>query len=201
MSESAPVAESDTTERWDAPSLDGSSDRGFLTAKRLQELQNQAYEEAFAEGRAAGERAGAEAATQRAARLDELLSSLAAPFQVLDDVIEEQLVDLAMLVVKQLFRREIKQDPTHVIGVVREALKLLPAASRDVEVHLHPEDAAIVRDALSKAEGERAWKMIEDPLITRGGCRVQTPNSQVDAQTETRLHAAISAIVGDERQT
>ena len=173
---------------------------GFLTAKRLQELQEQAYEEAYAEGLAAGERAGAQAAAQRAARLDDLLEALAQPFNELDDVIEQQLVELAMLVVKQLFRREVKQDPTHVVGVVREALKLLPAASREVEVHLHPDDAAIVREALSPADGERAWKMMEDPLITRGGCKVQTPSSQVDAQTEARLHAAISAVVGDERQ-
>lgn len=201
MSESSPTPESEPTQRWDAPPLDGTGDRGFLTAKRLQELQDQAYQEAYAEGLAAGERAGADAAAQRAARLDELLRAMTNPLDELDDVIEHQLVELAMLVVKQLFRREIKQDPTHVIGVVREALKLLPAASRDVEVYLHPDDAAIVREALSAADGERAWKMMEDPLITRGGCKVVTPSSQVDAQTEARLHAAISAIVGDERQS
>ncbi|MBT8443728.1 MAG: flagellar assembly protein FliH, partial [Gammaproteobacteria bacterium] len=110
------------------------------------------------------------------------------------------LVELAMTVVKQLFRRELRVDPTHVIGVVRDAIKLLPAASRDVQVHLHPEDAALVHESLSSAEGERAWKIVEDPLISKGGCKVTTENSQIDAQAETRLQAIISAIAGDERQ-
>ena len=87
-----------------------------------------------------------------------------------------------------------------VIGVVRDAIKLLPVASRDVQVLLHPDDAALVRDSLSAVEGERAWTIVEDPLISRGGCKITTENSQVDAQSEARLQAIIDAITGDERQ-
>ena len=101
--------------------------------------------------------------------------------------------------VKQLFRREIRIDPTHVIGVVREAIQLLPIASRNVQVNLHPDDAALVRESLSPAEGEPAWTIVEDPLISHGGCRVTTENSQVDATAEARLQAVINNILGDER--
>ena len=105
-----------------------------------------------------------------------------------------------MTVVRQLFRREIKQNPTHVIGVVREAIQLLPIASRNVRVHLHPDDASLVRDTLSTTEGDLAWSIVEDPLTARGGCRVTTDNSQIDASAESRLNAVIRSIVGDERQ-
>ena len=67
-------------------------------------------------------------------------------------------------------------------------------------MHLHPDDAALVREALSPAEGDLAWIIVEDPLITRGGCRVTTDNSQIDATAEARLNTVISAIAGDERQ-
>ena len=139
-------------------------------------------------------------ADERQYLLDELLRAFAEPFEELDERVEKQLVELAMVVVKQLFRREIRIDPTHVIGVVREAIQLLPPASANVRLHLNPDDAALVRESLAPADGEPAWSIVEDPLISRGGCRVTTDNAQVDATAESRLEAAISAVVGDERR-
>jgi flagellar assembly protein FliH len=35
--------------------------------------------------------------------------------------------------------------------------------------------------------------------MTRGGCRVTTDTASIDARLESRMAAAISAILGDER--
>ena len=193
-------AEKPAATRWDAPALDGAEDSGFLTASRLEELQKQAYDEAYERGLTEGREAGDAEVRRRVDRLDQLLIALAHPFDQLDDAVEKQLVELAMTVVRQLFRREIKMEPSHVIGVVRDAIKLLPAASRDIRVHLHPEDATLVRESLSLVDGEQAWAIVEDPLIARGGCTITTDNSQIDAQADTRVNAIINAISGDERQ-
>ncbi len=83
--------------------------------------------------------------------------------------------------------------------MIRETVALLPAAARDVRIHLHPEDAALVRERLVEPATSRAWTLVEDPVITRGGCRVSSENSSIDAQVETRLGAAIAATLGDER--
>ena len=184
---------------WEVPAIDGSDGKGYLTAGRLQELQQQAYDEAFQKGHAEGVAAGEQTIRQRAARYDELLRALSKPFDQLDESVEKQLVELAIAMVKQLFRREIKINPTHVIGVVRESVQLLPIASRNVQVHLHPDDASLVRESLSPAEGEPAWSIVEDPLIAHGGCRITTDNSQIDATAEARLKAVINNILGDER--
>lgn len=202
MSETDGNESADTggVKRWEIPALDGSSGDGFLTASRLQELQKQAWDEAYEAGYKAGMQAGDEAVKERAARFDQLLIALAKPFDKLDETVEKQLVELAMTIVRQLFRREIKTEPTHVIGVVREAIQLLPVASRDIQVRLHPDDAAIVRESLSAAEGEQAWTIVEDPLIARGGCTVTSENSHIDAQAETRLNAIINAINGNDRK-
>lgn len=197
MSEESAVKAAAT---WDVPAIDGSAGKSYLTAARLEELQKQAYEEAWREGHDKGVADGQLEVQQRAARYDQLLRALGNPFDELDSSVEKQLVELAVAVVKQLFRREIKTDPGHVIGVVREALQLLPVASRTVQVHLHPDDAALVRETLSPADGEPAWSIVEDPLITHGGCRVTTENSQIDATCEARLQAVISAAFGDERR-
>ncbi len=185
---------------WAVPAIETAEDDGLPTAGRLEALQKEAYDEAWQKGHAEGVAAGEQAVADRAARLDVLLKALAHPFDELDEMVEKQLVELSMAVVKQLFRREIRLDPTHIIGVVREAIQLLPVASRNVQLHLHPDDAALVRESLSPTEGDLAWTIVEDPLITRGGCRVTTDNSQIDTTAEARLNTVISAIAGDERQ-
>lgn len=186
--------------RWDVPAIDGGGGKGYMTAGRLEAIQKEAYEEAWRVGHADGLRAGEEAARERVERLDRLLVALAHPFDELDEQIEKQLVELAMATTRQLFRREIREEPTHVIGVVRDAIQLLPVASRSVQVHLHPDDAAIVREHLAPAEGEPAWSIVEDPLMSHGGCRVSTENSQVDASAEARLKALIRRVAGDDRR-
>ena len=170
-----------------------------MTAEGLQQLQKEAYDEAYAEGLEAGKAAGADAIAERAARLGQVLDALARPLEDVDEEVEQQLVELSITLVKQLFRREISVEPTHVIGVVREAIQVLPVASRNVRVLLHPDDARLVQDALAPTEGECAWAIVEDPLVSRGGCRVLTDNSRIDATAESRLHAVISNLLGDQR--
>ena len=185
---------------WAVPNIDGSDGKGYLTAGRLEDLQRQAWDEAYKKGYDEGLAAGAEEIAARSRRFEELLKALSKPFDRLDEKVERELVELAIAITKQLFRREIRVNPSHVIGVVREAIRLLPVASRNVQVHLHPDDAALVRETLSPAEHEPAWTIVEDPLIEKGGCNVTTDNSRIDATNESRLKTVIRSLTGDERQ-
>ena len=154
------VSSSSAPVRWDVPAIDGSDGKGYMTAGRLQDLQKIAYDEAWEKGHQEGLAAGKAELRERADRLDELLNALSRPFDELDEMVEKQLVELAMAVARQLFRREIGREPSHIIGVVREAIRLLPIASRNVQVHLHPDDATLVRDSLSPTDGELAWATV-----------------------------------------
>jgi flagellar assembly protein FliH len=40
---------------------------------------------------------------------------------------------------------------------------------------------------------------VEDPVLSRGDCRVHTDYAQIDARVESQLNAALSALFGDER--
>ena len=120
--------------RWEVPAIDGSDGKGYLTAGRLQQLQQDAHDEAWQKGHAEGIAAGQEEIARRAERFDELLRALNRPFDELDASVEKQLVELSIALVKQLFRREIKINPDHIIGVVREAIQALPIACRNVQV-------------------------------------------------------------------
>jgi flagellar assembly protein FliH len=111
------------------------------------------------------------------------------------------LLQLSLTVARHLVRRELRIEPAQVIAIIRETVALLPASARDVRVHLHPEDAAVVREKLAVPTGERAWTIAEDPVMGRGGCRVTTETAQIDARLETRIGSVISALLGDERVT
>lgn len=174
---------------------------GYMTAAGLEEIQNQAYEEAFKKGHAEGLQAGREELNRRVVELDTILGSFAEPFNKLDDEVVSDMVDLVISMLRQLVRREIRTDPGQIIAIVRDAVASLPTASRKVYLHLHPEDVVMVRDTLSLSEDERNWELVDDPIISMGGCLVRTEFSQVDARVETRIARLIAQVFGDERNT
>ncbi|MES9886587.1 MAG: FliH/SctL family protein, partial [Candidatus Sedimenticola sp. 6PFRAG1] len=90
-------------------------------------------------------------------------------------------------------------DPGQIVGVVRDAVAILPVSSRDVRLVVNPDDAQMVREVYEVSEQELGWKIVEDPLIARGGCRVMTATSQVDATLESRLNALVAPILSGER--
>jgi flagellar assembly protein FliH len=174
--------------------------------RNAQDAARLAREEAEARGYQAG-LAKAQAETQeriaaldaRLQQLDSILQLLGRPLQDLDAQVESELTQLALTVGKQLARRELSIDPAQVIAIIRESLGQLPVAARDVRVHLHPEDAATVRERLAAPATERAWTIVEDPTLSRGGCIVRTESSQIDVRLEARVHAVTTSTLGEER--
>lgn len=199
-----------TIERWSMPQVEGR-----VVGRPIDERKAAAAAEAIARvAREQSEQRGYEAGMAKAKadmqaklaevdarikRLDGVLRFIAQPLRELDEEVEQSLLQLAMAVGKQLARRELRIDPTQVIAIIRESLQELPTSARNPRVHLHPEDAAIVRERLSEPGSERAWTLVEDPTMSRGGCVIRTENSQVDARLESRISAVIANVLGDER--
>lgn len=184
----------------------------ILTVDEIEAMQKQAYDEAFAQGKMHGFQQGFDEGSKKgyednqhllqsqAATLVSLLESLSEPFKRLDEEVEKELVQLAISIATQIIRREIKLDPGQIVAVVREAISVLPLASQKISLKLHPEDAELVRSALALDEMSSSWGIVEDPLITRGGCEVDTEISHVDSTVEHRLTAVIATILGGERE-
>jgi flagellar assembly protein FliH len=186
---------------WTAPDMGSPvAARKMATVGGLVDLQAEAHKEAFEQGLDEGREAGRADVRAQVQRLAGMFYDLAKPFEVLDTEVERELLALAMALARQIVRRELKTDPTQIIGIIREAIAALPVAAREVRVHLHPEDAAVVREHLPPTESERAWVIVEDPVMSRGGCQVNTATSRIDARLETRLGAILSELLGTERQ-
>ncbi len=197
-------------ERWKMPDVGGPVVGRMREERRKAdasvELLRQALQESEARGYQAGiEKAQAEsqvsldALAAKVRQLESILQLLGQPLAEMDAEVEKELLHLALSVGKQLARRELRIDPSQVIGIIRESLSQLPSSARDIRVHLHPEDATIVRERLAEPTSQRAWTIVEDPTMTRGGCVVRTEASQIDVKFESRVSAVIASVLGEER--
>jgi flagellar assembly protein FliH len=200
---------SNSPQRWELPSVNGpivntrrqeDEKREEVERSNREAMVTRGYEDGLAKAQVEITARLAQL-DARIKHLDSVLGFLAKPLEALDIEVEKQLSTLAMTVGKQLARRELKTDPAQIIAIIREAVSRLPAAIRDIRVHLHPDDAQIVKEKLSTPGNERAWTIVEDPALTQGGCLVRTDNSQIDARLESRLNAIVSSILGDERSS
>jgi flagellar assembly protein FliH len=212
MSEmSLSAAEQAAIARWDLPAVEGplAHRKGAgVNVMHLEAVERDAWEQGLAAGHAEGVRRGeAELAKRvnemnaRCVALEAIIGTLAKPLEQLDNQMEQELTRLTLMIAKHLVRRELRIDPSQVIGIIRHTVGLLPLASRDVRVHLHPEDAAIVREKLAQPAGEREWILGEDPLLARGGCRLTTAVSSIDARLESRVADALNTLLGEDGGT
>jgi flagellar assembly protein FliH len=203
-------AQAAAVERWALPDVGGpvvSRNRGDkknqdntldLLRQALAESEAKGYQEGLAKAQAECQ-ISINALITQVKQMDSILQLLASPLAQLDAEVENELLQLTLTVGKQLARRELRVDPTQVIGIIRESLAQLPASARQIRIHLHPEDAATVRERLAEPANERAWSVVEDPTLTRGGCIVRTETSQIDVRLESRVSAVIASVLGEER--
>lgn len=205
------VSQAEVLRPWSAPQFDGhlaSARRNARAAAEAAEAEQRAWKQAEEAGRAAGLAAAKaeidarlRALDAQSAALQNVLETLTRPLSRLDDELHAQIARLAMTIARSLVRRELRTDPAQVIGIVRDTVGLLPAGSRGVRVILHPDDAALLRERLAQPQFAEAWSVVEDPVLSRGDCRVVSEYAQVDARLETRIAAAVAELLGDERQS
>jgi len=211
MSEADLADAASNAQRWDLPSVEGAAlprpGAKGVNVMHLTLVEREAWQHGYKDGHVEGVRKGEAELARRIAEvdvklaaLDAIIGTLARPLEDLDTQIETELTRLALTVGKHLARRELRIDPTQIIGIIRHTVSLLPLSARNIKIHLHPDDAAIVREKLTPASGQQEWTLIEDPLMARGGCRLTTESSSIDARFEASVAAALSGLLGDDRE-
>jgi flagellar assembly protein FliH len=164
------------------------------TAEELEAIREAARAEGYAEGQAAGHAEGLAAGLSegRAAAADELarLRTIADTFGEAvaraDETIASDVLDLALHLARSMVRTAFEVRPELVIPVVREAIEYLPVLQQPALLALNPLDAPIVRAGLGDELDKGGWRVVEDPTIGRGGCKIDTASNQIDAQAALR---------------
>jgi flagellar assembly protein FliH len=164
------------------------------TAAELEALREGAraegYEEGLEEGRAAGRAEAYEAGRQEAAAEMESLRAIAATFSqavtAADETIASDVLELALHLARSMVRTAFTVRPELIIPIVREAIDYLPVLQAPAILALNPDDIEIVRTALSDELDKGGWRVVADPQVGRGGCKVDTASNQIDAQAAAR---------------
>lgn len=183
-------------QRWELNSLDekavAEADPAVVlpTAEEIEHIQQQASREGYS----AGYQEGKGKVDAELARLVQMMSALDGALQRLDEEMSQSLLSLALDISKQILRETLRVKPELVLPVIREAVGSLPQASQHPHLKLHPDDAALVRSLMQDELSHFHWKLIEDSSVERGGCRVETANSEVDATLENRWKRMLAAL-------
>jgi len=187
---------------WKLPDVDSSTGyHGPVTAGQIEKLQKQAYTEGFERGKKDGQEAAKQETQQQLQYFMSIIELFENPLKELDENVIQQLTDMATIIAGQVIRRELRSDPGQIIAVVRECIKNLPISSRTINIYLHPDDAMLVRGAFSIDDNvDQSWQIIDDPVLTRGGCRIEAENSKIDATVEQQLNSVIANMLGGERE-
>lgn len=188
--------------RWELPNVGtqpttskGANTSPQPTVHELAALEQQARDEGYAAGLAEGRAAAQQQLRQRMAQLDALYEAAARPLQVLDDQTGQELTRLATIVASRVIVNELRLAPELIAKAVRQAASALPAATRELRVHVHPDDLALLQE-LGAAESH--WQLLADPALARGDCQLESARSRLDARVETRLAAIVDAVLGDD---
>lgn len=204
---------------WD-PEVDAQGQEvlpGAMEAAHWQELAEQRYREGFEEGLSEGARLAADAApavddaaapggsawaSRDAVLLLESLARALQPLLLPDDAATrfEPLKRLALHLAMELVRTELTVSPRVVEGLVMRSVQALQAADEaPLTVELHPQDLALLQQALNEPGSGLApdapllqrvnWK--EDPQLTRGSVRARSDVSTVEDLIQHRLASII----------
>ncbi len=182
-------------QRWELPNFEGGGavrrdGVALTTASQLEEIQRLARDEGFRSGYAEG----MQKAAQENQRLATLIDALT---KQVDEQVAQELIALSLDVARQMLHQAIKAKPELLLGVVQEAIGTLPHFNQGAHLVLHPDDAALVRERMGEQLGHSGWKIFEDARIERGGARIETANSQIDATLESRWSRVVAALGQD----
>jgi len=162
-------------------------------AAKIRNVHQLAYES----GRADGLREGAANAGVEAQQFATMIDGVRRASTAVNHVLTDEILGVALAVAQQMVRKTLDVDAGAIAAVVAEALARVLQPVAQATLTLNPADAALVQSRLGETLAAGHWRIVEDHNITRGGCRLHTLASELDATVETRWHRITTAIGQD----
>jgi flagellar assembly protein FliH len=141
---------------------------------------------ALAEARGAAEREGREAGYARglprlrpsARSWPRCSSSSPAPPGDHEQRLVDEVLDLALVLARQLVGEALAVRREFILPIVSAALKQLPQSTQRVELLLNPADVEIVSTFLGDGAFGGRCQLLPDASIAPGGCLIETEQSE-----------------------
>jgi len=165
----------------------------------LEEQRKQAYDAGFQQGMNDAKQESQRLLAEQSQQLQLAIATLREPQKWIDSELERELFLMTVAISKQLLRHELSVRPELIESLVHKAVAALPLSDSGFEIFLNPDDAEVLR-GLHEDRNEPldpTWRLIEDPTISRGGCRINGDHSRIDEQLETRIQHVVAEMLGE----
>ena len=154
------------------------------------EIEKEAYEKGFSEGERAGRETGEKMVEAVLKQYTQTLEELKGLRHNLLTGSEREVVRLSLEVAKKVVKREVCVDEELILALVKVALSRLADQSL-MTVRVNPKDCQSILHFRVSPGHRDSWhdgiKLVEDPLITRGGCLIETDSGVIDARVEEQF--------------
>jgi flagellar assembly protein FliH len=189
-------------QRWELPAFEAGRelalDVGLPTAADLEQIHQQSRDEGQQAGYVEGQQRGyAEGLLQAAGQNQRWSDLMGVLEQQVDEKVTQELMGLSLDIARQVIQQSLNVQPELLLGMVREAIGSLPVFNQAAHLLLNPDDAAMVRERMGEQLSHSGWKILEDTRMQRGGARLETANSQIDASVEARWNRVTAAMGQD----
>ena len=133
-------------------------------------------------------------AMQMTAQLGLLTSAFDQAFAELEGQVAASVARTATALARQVVRSELVARPELIAQVATEAVNAVLLSARHIRVHVHPDDLALVQAGAGEALAARQTRLLADPALARGGCRIDSDLGSIDARIETRWAQAAATL-------
>jgi flagellar assembly protein FliH len=158
--------------------------------KKAEETEATAYQAGFEQGETAGKQLAEQKIEPVIRGLRSVVENLAGRQEELLQAKEEEFVKGGLLIALQLIHREIRQDPSVVLDVVRAAIRKMQRASR-LTIYVSAQDFKFLEDHLellqTLTESGATVNIEPDASVGRGGCRVVSNTGEIDATIDSMI--------------
>ena len=164
-------------------------------------IEKEAYEKGFAQGEKDGLELGQKLGQQRietiVQQMATLLQEIQNRWESLYKTYEREMFQLAVSISKKILHHDLQVNEEIITATLREVSKHI-VDQRKVMIRLNPADFQFLQthagSVLPPEKGGQGVEMINDPLITRGGCVVETAFGGIDGTIETQFEQIVSLL-------
>jgi flagellar assembly protein FliH len=187
-------------ERWELASFDlgggkqKAANTPVITEEELDQIRQRAHAEGYAAGQEEGRELGIQQAAADTAKLQNMMGNLQQALNQVDEQVAQSLLDLALEVARKMVHQTLQTQPEIILKVINDAIAELPHFNQNAHLILHPADAELVRQRMGEQLTHSGWKIFTDNQIERGGCKVETAHSHVDAEVGARWKKVVESI-------
>ncbi len=171
--------------------------RAELLADAQQQVaaaRQQGYQDGYRDGLVALESFKESFATQTSSQMARVLQALDDELGRLEQDMAASVARVATELARQVVRSELQVRPGLVAQVAREAVNTVLMSAHHITVLVHPDDHALVAQGCEEALAARGARLLAQPAVSRGGCRVESDAGVIDAQVATRWAQATQSL-------